>query len=107
MTQADVQTMTMKPSNVRIGACRIDSHITSGVVDAKDNVRKDGSVSGSTGSYQVPYRVMLPQESDVTNLPVAGATSASHVAFASTEGTAVPAARADRRGSRRGLPLPT
>jgi hypothetical protein len=83
MVQKDLQTDLTKPDPVGMGSYNSDSHNVERIIDADGFVRNEGDMQVAVKPYQIPYRVMLPRRTEVTNLLVPVAFSASHVAYSS------------------------
>jgi hypothetical protein len=81
MTQKDIQTSLAKPDPIGMGSYNSDSHNIQRIVNADGFVENEGDMQVAVTPYQIPYRVMLPRQSEVTNLLVPVAFSASHVAY--------------------------
>lgn len=82
LTQNNLENKTTFPDAIGLGFYPMDEHgmirtVKGGYI--ADESRK----SISTGPYQIPYRAMLPKATQVTNLLVPVAISASHVAYTS------------------------
>jgi hypothetical protein len=83
MTQRDIQTDRSKPDIIGVGSYRVDSHDVSRWVDANGRLLAEGTLSLPYRNYAIPYRSIVPLESELTNLLAPVAMSASHVAHAS------------------------
>lgn len=84
LTQHDVLVQRSKPDVVGIGSHWIDSHYVQRVAVSDWGFRGEGRVWREvTQPYALPYRIMLPKRSDLVNLLVPVAVSASRVAFCS------------------------
>jgi hypothetical protein len=83
MTQKDLQTDRTKPDPIGMGSYNSDSHNIQRIVTPDGFVQNEGDVQVPVQPYQIPYRVMLPKESQATNLLVPVCLSASHVAYSS------------------------
>ena len=83
MTQKDLQTDLMKPDPIGVGSYNSDSHNVERVIDSNGFVRNEGDMQVAVKPYQIPYRILLPQRGQATNLLVPVAFSASHVAYSS------------------------
>ncbi len=83
MTQKDVQTDLTKPDPIGMGSYNSDSHNVQRFVNAKGLAENEGDVEVPVKPYQIPYRVMVPKRSEVTNLLVPVCFSASHIAYSS------------------------
>lgn len=82
-TQKDLQTERTKPDAIGMGSYNSDSHNLQRFVNAKGFVENEGNVEVPVQPYQIPYRVLVPKKSEVTNLLVPVCFSASHVAYSS------------------------
>jgi hypothetical protein len=82
-TQKDLQTERTKPDVIGMGSYNSDSHNVQRHVSAEGFVVNEGNVEVPVQPYQIPYRVLLPKESEVVNLLVPVCFSASHVAYSS------------------------
>ena len=82
LTVPDMQLQTTVPDSIGVGGYPIDTHIVN-VVNVKGQVEQECRKSGAkaTGIYLIPYRVLTPQASQVTNLLVPVDASASHLAY--------------------------
>jgi len=83
VTQKDLQTELTKPDAIGMGSYNSDSHNIQRIVTPEGYARNEGDMQVAVTPYQIPYRVMLPKRSDVQNLLVPVAFSASHVAYSS------------------------
>jgi hypothetical protein len=83
MVQKDLQTERTKPDAIGMGSYNSDSHNVERIAGPDGNVRNEGDMQVPVQPYQIPYRVMLPKESEAVNLLVPVAFSASHVAYSS------------------------
>jgi hypothetical protein len=82
LTQKNLQAKTDFADTIGLGYYPMDEHgmirtVLDGFIaeEARDGI--------GVGPYQIPYRAMLPQKSQVTNLIVPVAISSSHAAFTS------------------------
>jgi len=82
MIQQDLQTNLSKPDCIGMGSYNSDSHNVERIVSG-GSVRNEGDMQVAVKPYQIPYRVMLPKRTEVENLLVPVAFSASHVAYSS------------------------
>lgn len=82
-TQKDLQTERTKPDVIGMGSYNSDSHNLQRFVNAKGFVENEGDVQVPVQPYQIPYRVLVPKKSEVTNLLVPVCFSASHIAYSS------------------------
>jgi hypothetical protein len=80
LRQADIQAQRTKPDIIGVGSYRIDSHYVSRWVTADGRVMVEGTMSAPYTTFAIPYRAITPARSEVTNLLVPVAASASHVA---------------------------
>ncbi|MGA2120131.1 MAG: FAD-dependent oxidoreductase [Bryobacteraceae bacterium] len=83
MVQKDLQTELTKPDPVGMGSYNSDSHNVERILGPDGFVRNEGDMQVAVNPYQIPYRIMLPNAADATNLLVPVAFSASHVAYSS------------------------
>ena len=84
MTQHDILTDRTKDDAVCLGSHWIDSHHVQRVAISDDRFTNEGRIwHRVTQPFEIPYRVILPKKSQVTNLVVPVAASLSHVAFCS------------------------
>lgn len=87
MTQSDLTMDPLKSDSIGVGAWPIDSHSCDRIaakVSGKWAVVDDGLLyKAETVPYQLPFRAILPQPAEVTNLSVTVCMSASHIAFSS------------------------
>jgi FAD dependent oxidoreductase/S-layer homology domain len=84
MTQRDVSTERTKADIIGVGSYRVDSHPVSRWFSTSDRrLRTEGWLSLPYRTYAIPYRAIVPQCSEATNLLVPVAASFSHVAHAS------------------------
>ncbi|MDB5176240.1 MAG: hypothetical protein JWM81_1098 [Candidatus Saccharibacteria bacterium] len=82
VTQKDLQTTNSKTDSIALGSYRMDEHPSYRGVGSTGNAQNEGTFSITTaGWYQLPYRMITPQVSQVTNLLVTGALSTTHVAW--------------------------
>lgn len=84
MTEHDILTNREKPDAVTLGSHWIDSHHVQRVAISKNGFTNEGRIWHKvTAPFEIPYRVILPKRSEVTNLLVPVCGSLSHVAFCS------------------------
>ncbi|HTF20641.1 MAG TPA: FAD-dependent oxidoreductase [Chryseolinea sp.] len=84
MTQNDILVNRQKDDAVTLGSHWIDSHHVQRVAVSKKAFTNEGRIWHTvTEPYEIPYRVILPKASEVTNLLVPVCGSLSHVAFCS------------------------
>lgn len=82
MTQKDIQTDLDKPDSIGMGSYNSDSHNVQRVVTPDGlAVENEGDMQVRVQPYQIPYRILLPKRTEVTNLLVPVCFSASHVAY--------------------------
>lgn len=82
-TQKDLQTERTKPDFIGMGSYNSDSHNVQRFVNAHGFVENEGNVEVPVKPYQIPYSVLTPKKSEVTNLLVPVCFSASHIAYSS------------------------
>ena len=84
MTQHDIVADTRKSEVVVLGSHWIDSHHVQRVALSPTRFRNEGRIWVEvTRPYDIPYRALLPDAEQCTNLLVPVCVSASHVAFCS------------------------
>jgi len=83
MRQADLQTQKTKPDTIGMGSYNSDSHNIQRIALPDGSVTNEGDVQVPVKPYEIPYRVMTPQSSEVSNLLVPVCLSATHVAYSS------------------------
>jgi hypothetical protein len=83
MRQSDLQTERTKPDSIGMGSYNSDSHHVQRVAQADGTVTNEGCVEVPVEPYEIPYRVMVPQRSEVQNLLVPVSLSATHTAYSS------------------------
>jgi hypothetical protein len=81
MTQRDIQTGLTKPDAIAMGSYNSDSHNVQRFEQPDRSVQNEGNMEVSAAPYQIPYGVMLPRRTEVTNLLVPVCLSASHVTY--------------------------
>ncbi len=81
MTQNDVQYDIRKPDAIGMGSYNIDSHAVQRYAGSNRHAHTEGFMEDPVPPYQIPYRLILPKKTQVTNLLVAVCFSASHVAY--------------------------
>ncbi|MCX8130494.1 MAG: FAD-dependent oxidoreductase [Clostridia bacterium] len=81
MTQNDIQKNLTKSDSVGMGSYNSDSHNVQRYATSTGHVLNEGDMQVKVNPYQIPYRVMLPKRSEVTNILVPVCFSASHVAY--------------------------
>lgn len=81
MTQKDIQTDLTKPDSIGMGSYPSDSHHVQRVPTPDGAVENEGEMYVNTKPYEIPYRMILPREGEVSNLLVPVCFSASHVAY--------------------------
>ena len=84
MTQADCLGDAEADDPVGLAAYTMDSHNVWRYVDESGHVRNEGDVQeGGFPPYPIGYRSIVPKRTEVTNLLVPVAMSASHIAYGS------------------------
>lgn len=82
LRQADIQRRRSQRDSVGKGSCPIESHIVQRIETQDGTVRTEGFVREyQYGAYDIPYRSIVPRRSEVKNLFVPVALSASHIAY--------------------------
>lgn len=82
ISQKDIQTELTKSDAIGMGSYNSDSHNVQRrpTADGKA-VENEGDMQVAVTPYQIPYRVMLPKRTEVSNLLVPVCFSATHVAY--------------------------
>lgn len=88
VTQADIMTQRNKTDSICLGNWYIDCHycsafLASPVGQSKQSVGFDGFINKGGPGYQIPFRCILPEETQANNLSIVCCPSSSHVAFSS------------------------
>jgi hypothetical protein len=84
LTQADTERSRSKPDVIGVASYRRDSHTVSRWVDHANALVGEGNLSPSVPvRWDIPYRSLTPRTSEIVNLIVPVAASASHVAHSS------------------------
>jgi len=83
MTQADLQVDRTKFDSIGMGSYNSDSHNVQRVVRSDGTVMNEGDIQIPVSPYEIPYRMIVPRDTEVTNLLVPVCFSASHVAYSS------------------------
>jgi hypothetical protein len=81
MTQKDIQTKLTKPDTIGMGSYNSDSHNVQRYVTDDGHAHNEGNMEVPVTPYQIPYRLLLPRDSEGTNLLVTVCFSASHVTY--------------------------
>jgi hypothetical protein len=81
MTQKDIQCELTKPDAIGMGSYNSDSHNVQRYVTEEGHAQNEGNMEVPVHPYQIPYRILLPKQSQVTNLLVTICFSASHVTY--------------------------
>jgi len=81
MTQKDVQSALTKPDAIGMGSYNSDSHNVQRYITEQGHAQNEGNMEVPVTPYQIPYRILLPKKSQVTNLLVTVCFSASHVTY--------------------------
>ena len=83
LTQKDMQTDLLKSDVIGMGSYNSDSHNLQRFVNARGFAENEGDMQVAVKPYQIPYRMLTPKKTEVTNLLVPVCFSASHVAYSS------------------------
>jgi CubicO group peptidase (beta-lactamase class C family) len=81
MTQKDIQTELTKPDAIGMGSYNSDSHNVQRYVTPEGGAQNEGNMEVPVTPYQIPYRILLPKETEAGNLLVPVCFSASHVTY--------------------------
>ncbi|SEL59986.1 FAD-dependent oxidoreductase [Xaviernesmea oryzae] len=82
LTENDLKNKPNFLDSIGVGYAPLDQHGMIRTVQ-DGHIAEDNRYPFSVAPYQIPYRALLPNRSDVTNLLVSVAVSASHVAYTS------------------------
>jgi FAD dependent oxidoreductase len=83
LRQSDIEKDRSKTDIIGVASYRVDSHFVSRWVTDDNRLMVEGGMSLPYMKYAIPYRSITPKRSDITNLLVPVAASASHVAQSS------------------------
>jgi hypothetical protein len=83
MRQADLQSDRIKPDSIGMGSYNSDSHNVERVARADGTVTNEGDVQVPVKPYEIAYRTIVPNASQLTNLIVPVCFSATHIAYSS------------------------
>jgi FAD-dependent oxidoreductase family protein len=83
LTQRDVLVHRVKRDVIAIGSYRLDSHQVSRWVGPDGWLYQEGWFAHPRSTYEIPYRAITPKRSEIRDLLVPVAVSATHVAWAS------------------------
>lgn len=83
MRQSDLEYNHSEPDSIGMGSYNSDSHNIQRVAMADGTVQNEGDVEVKLGSYEIPYRSMIPRPAEAENLLVTVCVSATHVAYSS------------------------
>jgi len=78
-----LQTQRIKPDAIGMGSYNSDSHNVQRIATPDGRVENEGNVEVPVLPYQIPYRSIVPEQSEVRNLLVPVCFSATHVAYSS------------------------
>ncbi|HEY9526257.1 MAG TPA: FAD-dependent oxidoreductase, partial [Anaerolineales bacterium] len=81
ITQKDIQTQLTKADVIGMGSYNSDSHNVQRYVTEQGHAQNEGNMEVPVTPYQIPFRMMLPRKTQVTNLLVTVCFSASHVTY--------------------------
>jgi len=81
MMQKDIQTQLTKPDAIGMGSYNSDSHNVQRYSTEQGHVQNEGNMEVPVTPHQIPFRILLPMKSQVTNLLVTVCFSASHVTY--------------------------
>jgi hypothetical protein len=83
MRQSDLENNHSEPDSIGMGSYNSDSHNIQRVAMPDRTVQNEGDVEVRLGSYEIPYRSIIPKPADAENLLVTVCVSATHVAYSS------------------------
>lgn len=81
MTQHDMETAVTKDDVIGMGSYAMDSHNVQRYLREDGTVQNEGDTQVPTVPFQIPYRTIIPKQSECRNLLVPVCTSATHVAY--------------------------
>jgi hypothetical protein len=80
-TQNDVLGDAKKADSVGMGSYQLDSHNVQRVPTSDGGVENEGDMYAVDQPYEIPYRIMIPERTQATNLLVPVCVSSSHAAY--------------------------
>lgn len=80
-TQHDAQEQPTKKDSIGVGSYQLDSHNVQRVVTPDGGVENEGDMFVRVDPYEIPYRILLPKATEVTNLLVSVCLSSTHAAY--------------------------
>lgn len=83
LRQSDLTHKVIQPDPVALASCPIEVHFVERIKTKAGPIKHEGRVDQDITPYQIPYRSIIPQKSEIENLLVPIALSASHVAYSS------------------------
>jgi hypothetical protein len=83
LTQKDMQTELTKPDVIGMGSYNSDSHNVQRFINDRGFAENEGDMQVAVTPYQIPYRMIVPKQSEAENLLNPVTFSASHVAYSS------------------------
>jgi FAD dependent oxidoreductase len=81
VTQKDIQTELTKTDVIAMGSYNSDSHNVQRYLTPEGYAQNEGNMEVAVTPYQIPYRILLPKQTQATNLLVPVCFSASHVTY--------------------------
>jgi FAD dependent oxidoreductase len=83
MTEKDLLKDLTKPDSIAVASCPIEVHEVQRIVTEEGLAKNEGFTFVKVKPYALPYRSLIPKKSEVENLIVPVAVSASHIAYSS------------------------
>lgn len=81
-SEKDVVSDKVKSDTIGMGSYPIDSHNTQRFPTADGYVHNEGDMyMSSEGTFQMPYRILVPKRSEATNLLVTVCMSSTHIGY--------------------------
>ena len=81
-SEKDVVSDKVKSDTIGMGSYPIDSHNTQRFPTPDGNVHNEGDMyMSSGGTFQMPYRILIPKKSEATNLLVTVCMSSTHIGY--------------------------